>query len=282
MQASTLRAAIIRPTKTAWAVGRRHPIAGDRSWRGRPLRGRSAAAAASRTLDPKNDYYAHIRAATDLHRRYKLVVDTGNAVGGLFAPQFLRELGCEVIELFTELDDTFPNHLPDPQMPENMVDLQKKVRETSADLGIGFDGDADRVGVVDEKGERYDADYIVMLLARDVLARHPGGEVILDTKASQALVDDITKHGGKPLLWKTGHSLIKLKMREDEAPLGGEASGHIFYQDNYYLDDALFAPQADDLPPRPAVVRRVRRRPQVVRDAGDTLAALITSSSRSR
>ena len=210
--------------------------------------GRAAAAGAfrsgsgaSRSLDPKADYYSHIRSATDLKRTYKLVVDTGNAVGGLFAPQFLRDLGCEVIELFSELDDTFPNHLPDPQMPENMVDLQKKVRETGADLGIAFDGDADRIGVVDEKGERYDADYVVMVLARDVLERHPGGEVVLDTKASQALVDDITKHGGKPLLWKTGHSLIKLKMREDKAPLGGEASGHIFYQENYYLDDALFA-----------------------------------------
>jgi phosphomannomutase/phosphoglucomutase len=97
------------------------------------------------------------------------------------------------------------------------------------------------VGVVDEKGERYDADYVVMVLARDILGQHPGGEVVLDTKASQALVDDIASHGGKPLLWKTGHSLIKIKMREDSAPLGGEASGHIFYQENFYLDDALFA-----------------------------------------
>ncbi|HLF76391.1 MAG TPA: phosphomannomutase/phosphoglucomutase [Dehalococcoidia bacterium] len=195
-----------------------------------------------RNLEPREAYFEHLIKATHLTRKYKLVVDTGNAVGGLFAPQFLRDrLGCEVIELFSELDDSFPNHLPDPQMPENMVDLQAKVRETGADLGIAFDGDGDRVGVVDENGERYDADYVVMVLARDVLSQHPGGEVILDTKASQALVDDISAHGGKPLLWKTGHSLIKIKMREDSAPLGGEASGHIFYQENFYLDDALFA-----------------------------------------
>jgi phosphomannomutase/phosphoglucomutase len=195
----------------------------------------------ARQLDARADYFAHLKANTELGRSYKLVVDTGNAVGGLFAPQFLRDIGCEVIELHTELDDTFPNHLPDPQMPENVADLQAKVRETGADLGIAFDGDADRTGVVDENGERYDADYVVMVLARDILATYPGGEVVLDTKASQALVDDVARHGGKPLLWKTGHSLIKLKMREDEAPLGGEASGHIFYKDNYYLDDALFA-----------------------------------------
>ena len=210
--------------------------------------GREAAAGQFRTgrgqerqLDARPAYFEHLRAHTDLKRRFKLVVDTGNAVGGLFAPEFLRDIGCEVIELYTELDDSFPNHLPDPQMPENMVDLQNKVRETGADLGVAFDGDADRLGVVDELGERYDADYVVMLLARDILASHPGGEIVVDTKASQALLDDIEKHGGRPLLWKTGHSLIKLKMRQDQAPLGGEASGHIFYKENFYLDDGLFA-----------------------------------------
>jgi phosphomannomutase/phosphoglucomutase len=194
-----------------------------------------------RQIEPRQDYFAHLKANTDLTRSYKLVVDTGNAVGGLFAPQFLRETGCEVIELHTELDDTFPHHLPDPQMPENVADLQAAVKEHGADLGIAFDGDADRIGVVDERGERHDADYVVMVLARDILQKYPGAQIVLDTKASQALVDDVAKHGGKPMLWKTGHSLIKLKMREDGAPLGGEASGHIFYKDNFYLDDALFA-----------------------------------------
>lgn len=195
----------------------------------------------ARTLDPREEYFAHLRDATNITRPFKLVVDTGNAVGGLFAPQLLRDLGCDVVELHTELDDTFPHHLPDPQMPENVVDVQERVREVKADLGLAFDGDADRLGVVDETGERHEADYIVMVLARDVLSQKPGAEVVLDTKASRALIDDITARGGRPLLWKTGHSLIKLKMREDEAPLGGEASGHIFYQENYYLDDGLYA-----------------------------------------
>jgi phosphomannomutase / phosphoglucomutase len=195
-----------------------------------------------RTIDPREDYFAHLEKATNVTRRFKLVVDTGNAVGGLFAPQFLRDrLGCEVVELHTELDDTFPNHLPDPQMPENVVDVQEKVREVKADLGLAFDGDADRLGVVDDTGERHEADYLVMVLARDLLNRQPGSEVVVDTKASEALLNDIKSRGGRPLIWKTGHSLIKLKMREDEAPLGGEASGHVFYQENYYLDDGLYA-----------------------------------------
>ncbi len=150
-------------------------------------------------------------------------------------------MGCEVIELYCELDSSFPNHLPDPQMPENVVDLQEKVRETGADLGLAFDGDGDRLGVIDERGERHEADYILMLLARDLLQEQPGATVIMDVKTSQPVIDDIREHGGQPLMWKTGHSLIKIKMREEQAPLAGEASGHIFYRENFFSDDALFA-----------------------------------------
>jgi len=189
----------------------------------------------------KPEYFARLKEATRLARPFRVVVDTGNGVAGLFAPALLREVGCEVIELHTELDNTFPNHLPDPQMPENVVCLQAKVRETGADLGLAFDGDGDRLGVIDERGERHEADYVLMLLARGLLDEQPGAKVIMDVKVSQPVMDDIRSRGGETLVWKTGHSLIKLKMREEQAPLAGEASGHLFYQENFYSDDALFA-----------------------------------------
>jgi phosphomannomutase/phosphoglucomutase len=189
----------------------------------------------------KPEYFARLKEVAKLTRRFRVVVDTGNGVAGLFAPPLLREVGCDVIELHTELDSSFPNHLPDPQMPENVVCLQAKVRETGADLGLAFDGDGDRLGVIDERGERHEADYILMLLARALLAERPSARIIMDVKTSQPVMDDIRAHGGEPLIWKTGHSLIKLKMREEQAPLAGEASGHIFYGDNFFSDDALFA-----------------------------------------
>ncbi|MCH8948793.1 MAG: phosphomannomutase, partial [Chloroflexi bacterium] len=153
----------------------------------------------------------------------------------------LRDRSGDLVELPCDLDSSYPNHLPDPQMPENVVDLQEKVRETGVDIGLAFDGDGDRLGVIDERGERHEADYILMLLARDLLAEQPGSSVIVDIKTSQPVIDDITEHGGKPIVWKTGHSHIKIKMREQETPLAGEASGHIFYAENFYADDALFA-----------------------------------------
>ncbi len=189
----------------------------------------------------KPEYYAHLKQATNVTRPFRVVVDTGNGVAGLFAPELLRDVGCEVIELYTELDSTFPNHPPDPQMPENVVDLQKKVIEEGADLGVAFDGDGDRLGVIDEQGDRHEADYILMLLARGLLEEQPGAKVIMDVKTSQPVMDDIKEHGGEVIVWKTGHSFIKLKMREEQAPLAGEASGHIFYGDNYYSDDGLYA-----------------------------------------
>ncbi len=189
----------------------------------------------------KSDYFARLNKAAQLTRAFRVAVDTGNGVAGLYAPPLLRELGCEVIELHCELDGRFPNHLPDPQMPENVVDLQEKVRETGVDLGLAFDGDGDRLGVIDERGERHEADYILMLLARGMLRKQPGAKVIVDVKTSQPVMDDIAEHGGVPTVCKTGHSLIKMKMREEQAPLAGEASGHIFYQENFFADDALFA-----------------------------------------
>jgi phosphomannomutase / phosphoglucomutase len=169
-------------------------------------------------------------------------VDAGNGIAGSFAPELLRRLGAEVIELFCESDGTFPNHLPDPEMEENTRDLVAKVLETGADIGLAYDGDADRVGVVDERGRRHEADLILALLARDLLTRHPGAPVVFDVKCSQALVDDVLAHGGRPVMWKTGHSHLKRKMREDGILLGGEVSGHMFFGENWYgVDDGILA-----------------------------------------
>ena len=192
-------------------------------------------------FDHKPYYFAQIARSANLARTFRVAIDTGNGVAGLFSPPLLRELGCDLVELHCDLDSSYPNHLPDPQMPENVVDLQEKVRETGVDIGLAFDGDGDRLGVIDERGERHEADYILMLLARDLLAEQPGAQVIMDIKTSQPVIDDITEHGGNPIVWKTGHSNIKIKMREQETPLAGEASGHIFYGENFYSDDALFA-----------------------------------------
>jgi phosphomannomutase len=177
-----------------------------------------------------------------LPRRLKAVVDAGNGIAGSFAPELLRRIGCEVIELYCESDGTFPNHLPDPEMEENTRDLVAKVLETRADIGLAYDGDADRVGVVDERGRRHEADLILALLARDLLTRHPGAQVVFDVKSSQALIDDVRAHGGRPVMWKTGHSHLKRKMREDGILLGGEVSGHMFFGENWYgVDDGILA-----------------------------------------
>ncbi len=175
-------------------------------------------------------------------RRLRVVVDAGNGVAGLYAPALLRRLGCDVIELYCESDGRFPNHLPDPEDEHNVEDLKAKVVETGADLGIAYDGDADRVGLIDERGQRHEADLILILLARDLLARHPGAKIVFDVKSSQALVDDIRQHGGVPIMWKTGHSHLKRKMRDDHILLGGEVSGHMFFAENYYgVDDGILA-----------------------------------------
>jgi phosphomannomutase/phosphoglucomutase len=177
-----------------------------------------------------------------LGRRLKVVVDAGNGIAGVFAPELLRRLGCEVVELYCESDGTFPHHLPDPEMEENMRDLVARVTEVGADVGLAYDGDADRVGIVDEQGRRHEADLLLAILARDLLARHPGAKVIFDVKSSQVLVDDIRTHGGVPVMWKTGHSHLKRKMRDDKILLGGEVSGHMFFAEGYYgVDDGILA-----------------------------------------
>jgi phosphomannomutase / phosphoglucomutase len=177
-----------------------------------------------------------------ISRPMKVVYDCGNGAGALVAPQLMRALGLEAIGLFTESDGTFPNHHPDPTVPENLEDLIEAVRREEAEVGIAFDGDADRIGMVDGTGRIVWGDHLLILYARDVFARQGQGiPVIFDVKCSQALPDAITKAGGTPVMWKTGHSLIKEKMKELRAPLAGEMSGHMFFADGYYgYDDALY------------------------------------------
>jgi phosphomannomutase/phosphoglucomutase len=194
------------------------------------------------TRSPREDYFATIASMIRLSRRLRVVVDAGNGIAGVYAPELLRRIGCDVVEQHCESDGTFPHHLPDPEDEHNVVDLQERVVAERADLGVAYDGDADRVGVIDERGRRHEADLILVLLARDLLARHPGAKVVFDVKSSQSLVDDVERHGGVPVMWKTGHSHLKRKMREDHILLGGEVSGHMFFAENYYgVDDGLLA-----------------------------------------
>jgi len=189
----------------------------------------------------KDDYINYIKDRIDLKKKLRLVIDAGSGTAGLIAPKLLKEIGCEVIELYCELDGTYPHHHPDPTVVEFVQDLVKKVKEENADLGIAYDGDADRIGVIDDKGSIIWGDYLLILFSRDILKK--GREkIIFEVKCSQALVDEIEKAGGEPIMWKTGHSLIKNKMIEEKAVLGGEMSGHIFFADNYFgYDDAIFA-----------------------------------------
>src|SRR5215210_9217582 len=192
--------------------------------------------------DPKPAYYDKIAELTSLARPMKVVVDTGNGVAGLFVPEMLRRLGCEVVELYTEPDSRFPNHLPDPEQEENMRDLMALVPKVGAEVGLAWDGDGDRLGVCDERGVRWEADYINILLARDLLTRHPGATILLDVKSSINTLEDLKARGGSPQLGKTGHSFMKRRMKADNILLGGELSGHMFLSENYYpVDDALIA-----------------------------------------
>ncbi|MBN20964.1 MAG: phosphomannomutase [Bdellovibrionaceae bacterium] len=172
----------------------------------------------------------------------KIVMDSGNGTAGVVAPDLLRSLGAEVIELYSNMDGRFPNHIPDPTVEANLKDLIEAVKKNHADFGIGFDGDADRIGVVDEKGRKIPGDELMTLFSRNVLSSNPGAIVVSEVKSSFTLFDDIRKHGGKPIMWKAGHSLIKAKMRETQALLGGEISGHVCFSDRYYgFDDAIYA-----------------------------------------
>lgn len=193
--------------------------------------------------DMTGPYLAYLKA--NLHpgaEPRRVVLDCGNGVAGVAAPQAYRDMGVEVEALYCEPDGRFPNHHPDPTVEENLASLADEVRRTGADLGIGFDGDADRIGVVDDEGAVIWGDRLMILFARDLLARRPGATVIADVKCSRVLFDDIEAHGGVPVMWKSGHSLIKGKMREEGALLAGELSGHLFFGERYFgFDDAIYA-----------------------------------------
>jgi phosphomannomutase/phosphoglucomutase len=177
-----------------------------------------------------------------ISRNLRIVIDAGNGTAGMIAPQLFRRLGCEVVELYCEPDGSYPNHQPDPQVPANMRALSEKVREVRAYMGIAFDGDADRMGAVDENGNMIAADRLLALLARDMLSRNLGAAVVADVLSSQVLFDEVAKAGGVPVMWSSGHSLVKAKMVEIGALLGGEMSGHIFLAEDYYgFDDAYLA-----------------------------------------
>lgn len=189
-----------------------------------------------------NEYIGTISEDIHIVRPMKVVVDCGNGAAGKIAPILLKTLGCEVIELFCDIDGTFPNHHPDPSNPDNLADLITAVQHYEADVGIAFDGDGDRLGVVDNQGKIIWPDRQMMLFAKDVLASKPGSEIIYDVKCSRHLGEQIAKNGGRPLMWKTGHSFMKVKLKETGAALAGEMSGHIFFNDRWFgFDDALYS-----------------------------------------
>ncbi len=189
-----------------------------------------------------NDAYIdYITANIKIERPVKLIVDGGNGMGGIYLPEILNRLGCEVIEMYCEPDGTFPNHHPDPTIEKNVADLARAVVAAEYELGIGLDGDADRIGVVDEKGKMLFGDQILNILARDYLSQNPGKTIIADVKCSKNLYDDIRKRGGIPVMYKTGHANIKMKMKEDGVEFAGEMSGHVFLADRYLgYDDAIY------------------------------------------
>ena len=205
----------------------------------------SVAAATPGTIRQTNvqaDYTARIVGGIQLARPMKIVIDSGNGIAGASAPAIFRALGCEVTELFSDVDGNFPNHHPDPSKPENLVDLINALKTGDAELGLAFDGDGDRLGIVTKDGTNIYPDRQMMLFARDVLSRVPGGTILFDVKCSQRLAPEITAAGGVPLMYKTGHSLIKAKMKELNSPLGGEMSGHIFFKERWYgFDDGTYA-----------------------------------------
>ncbi|MDR1471835.1 MAG: phosphomannomutase/phosphoglucomutase [Synergistaceae bacterium] len=175
-------------------------------------------------------------------RKLKVALDSGNGTGGMYAPRFARAIGCDVIELFSEPDGRFPNHHPDPTKRPYLTSLIESVRENGTDLGIGFDGDSDRIGVVDDKGRMLFGDQLMLIFWREILPKNPGAAVIVEIKSSMMLPEETARLGGKPMWWKSGHSLVKAKMREENALFSGEVSGHMFFADEFYgFDDAFYA-----------------------------------------
>ena len=194
------------------------------------------------TRDAVEEYIDWISADIPLERPVRFAADGGNATAGLVAPQLFHRLGCDPVMLYMKPDGNFPNHHPDPTVEKNLVDLRGAVLGDRLELGVGFDGDSDRIGVIDDRGEILWGDTLLALYARSVLEHHPGAAVVFEVKCSRALPEDIRRHGGRPIMWKTGHSLIKKKMRDEGALLGGEMSGHQFFADRYFgFDDALYA-----------------------------------------
>ncbi|MBH9552970.1 phosphomannomutase/phosphoglucomutase [Inhella gelatinilytica] len=193
------------------------------------------------SLDIQAEYRDRIVSDCKLARPMKVVVDSGNGIPGASAPAILRALGCEVIDIYSTVDGDFPNHHPDPSKLENLEDLKKIVHATDAELGLAFDGDGDRLGIVTRDGKVIMPDRQFMVLVKDVLTRVPGAEIIYDVKCTQRLAPWIKKHGGRPLMWKTGHSLAKAKLKETGAPIAGELSGHIFFSERWYgFDDGMY------------------------------------------
>lgn len=229
-------------------VGRQaYPVAAEDMYllRDLAISGKFIESQAETTVTKKDTQAHYINKILDvIHpaRKIKVVVDTGNGVAGKYAPDLYKRLGCDVVEVHCDLDGNFPNHLPNPEHEENLLDAMRAVVETGVDIGIGIDGDGDRVGLIDEQGRFLSADYTIILLARDYLKRHPGATVLIDVKSSMNVIDEIKRNGGVPLLYKTGHSLIKKKMRADGIMLGGEFSGHFYVFENYFpFDDALYS-----------------------------------------
>jgi phosphomannomutase/phosphoglucomutase len=194
------------------------------------------------THDVTQSYQDYLVNNVTVRPGLKVVVDAGNGVGGLFALPVFKRLGCEITDIYCDPDGRFPNHHPDPTIPENLRELIALVREKKADVGIAYDGDADRIGAVTDEGKILWGDELLLLFSRFILAENPGAAIIGEVKCSQKLYDDIAAHGGRPIMWKAGHSLIKGKMKEEKALLAGEMSGHLFFADRYFgYDDAIYA-----------------------------------------
>ncbi|MBM3767506.1 MAG: phosphomannomutase/phosphoglucomutase [Acidobacteria bacterium] len=195
-----------------------------------------------REIDIVDDYVDAVVSGFSFPRRIKVVVDAGNGTAGPVMEKILAKLNVESTNLYFDMDGTFPNHHPDPTVMSNLTDLVAKIRETGAELGIGFDGDSDRIGTVDENGEPVYGDMLMLAFAREILTRKPGATFIGEVKCSQVMYDELARLGGRPIMWKTGHSLIKTKMKDEKADLAGEMSGHMFFADRYFgYDDALYA-----------------------------------------
>lgn len=188
------------------------------------------------------EYQDYVLKNISLKKKLKVVVDAGNGTGGVVAVPIFKKMGCEIVELYCDMDGRFPNHHPDPTLPDAMRDLIKKVRTTKADLGVAYDGDADRIGVVDDEGHLIWGDQLMIFFARDILKTNPGATIISEVKATKLLYEEIARLGGKPIMWKTGHSLIKKKIKEEKALLAGEMSGHLFFADRFFgFDDAIYS-----------------------------------------